>query len=132
MQLQRLKAKRKGGNGSQLNTRSSVVLPIKRRGPQGSWTPDSPPAPAPASPPASSSGAVMLLSAEECLDNGIQQHKAKQVRPQQVKQNEGKCSDEQGDDPVFRVEFEFEHAKLTDTGCCEKWPRRSLEARRSI
>ena len=82
------------------------------------------PAPAPASPPASPSFAVVLI-AGECLDNGIQHDKPKNVRPQQVNHQKGKCADRQIDPPVFRVEFEFEHAKLRDARCCEKWPRRS-------
>jgi hypothetical protein len=56
----------------------------------------------------------MVLIAGECLDNRIQQSGSDQVTPQQVEQNKGKCTDEQVDPPVFRVELQ--HAELEDTG----------------
>ena len=71
----------------------------------------SPLAPAPATSSASPSVAVVPL-ADNTLSNGVDDDRAKDVRPQQVEHDKGECADEQVDHPGFRVGFE--HAKLKD------------------
>ena len=74
----------------------------------------------------------MVLRVRESLDNGVQNYKAKNVRPQQVEQKQGNCTDEQGDDPVFRVEFQFEHSELRDGIVVRNGRPRSLQPRGDV
>jgi hypothetical protein len=73
---------------------------------------ESPPAPSSASSPAPSVVDTVLVRVEESLDNGIQDNGGDDARPQRIEHDEGKCSDEQPDHPVF-VRVTVKHQ-----GCC--------------